>query len=188
MDLDDGDTSSKCHFLIQFWCSWEPKRILSHFSQHSTFVQVVAEREGRGMHNLYCLIQYSKFRVFWDVAPCSHVEVNRRFRGAYCLMMSASETSVNFNVTTWRYNTEDSELHACHRENLKSHIMQYLLFGTTDQINYFCYCLNCWLLPGQIKCTRWKGFNSFKLKNAECNIYRSKFKIFWNYSKKLKVH
>jgi hypothetical protein len=26
-----------------------------------------------------------KFRVFWDVAPCSHVEVDRRFRGAYCL-------------------------------------------------------------------------------------------------------
>jgi hypothetical protein len=23
--------------------------------------------------------------VFWDVAPCSHVEVDRRFRGAYCL-------------------------------------------------------------------------------------------------------
>jgi hypothetical protein len=21
----------------------------------------------------------------WDVAPCSHVEVDRRFRGAYCL-------------------------------------------------------------------------------------------------------
>jgi hypothetical protein len=26
-----------------------------------------------------------KFRLFWDVAPCSHVEVDRRFRGAYCL-------------------------------------------------------------------------------------------------------
>jgi hypothetical protein len=23
-----------------------------------------------------------KFRVFWDVAPCSHVEVERSFRGA----------------------------------------------------------------------------------------------------------
>jgi hypothetical protein len=22
-----------------------------------------------------------KFRVFWDVAPCSHIEVDRRFRG-----------------------------------------------------------------------------------------------------------
>jgi hypothetical protein len=26
-----------------------------------------------------------KFRVFWDVAPCSHDEVGRRFRGAYFL-------------------------------------------------------------------------------------------------------
>jgi hypothetical protein len=26
-----------------------------------------------------------KFRVFWDVAPYSHVEVDRRFKGAYCL-------------------------------------------------------------------------------------------------------
>jgi hypothetical protein len=26
-----------------------------------------------------------KFRVFWDVAPCSLIEVCGRFRGAYCL-------------------------------------------------------------------------------------------------------
>jgi hypothetical protein len=26
-----------------------------------------------------------KFKVFWDVAPCSHFEVDRHFRGAYCL-------------------------------------------------------------------------------------------------------
>jgi hypothetical protein len=26
-----------------------------------------------------------KFRVFWDVVPCSHVEDDGRFRGAYCL-------------------------------------------------------------------------------------------------------
>jgi hypothetical protein len=30
-------------------------------------------------------ISFIKFRVFWIVAPCSHVEVDRRFRGAYCL-------------------------------------------------------------------------------------------------------
>jgi hypothetical protein len=55
-----------------------------------------------------------KFRIFWDVAPCSHVGVDLRFRGKYCLhhqaiialMMEAvrtSETSVNFSVTTRRY-------------------------------------------------------------------------------------
>jgi hypothetical protein len=26
-----------------------------------------------------------KFRAFWEVAPCSHVEVDRRFGGVYCL-------------------------------------------------------------------------------------------------------
>jgi hypothetical protein len=25
-----------------------------------------------------------KFRVFWDVVPCSQVDVDRRFRDAYC--------------------------------------------------------------------------------------------------------
>jgi hypothetical protein len=45
-----------------------------------------------------------KFRVFWGVAPCNHVEVY--------LMMAAvhtSETSVNFNVTTRRYIPEDTK-------------------------------------------------------------------------------
>jgi hypothetical protein len=58
-----------------------------------------------------------KFRVFWDVAPCSHVEVDRRFRGAYCLhhqgdelFIRTSEPSANFNVTTRRYIPEDSKL------------------------------------------------------------------------------
>jgi hypothetical protein len=32
-----------------------------------------------------------------------------------------AETSVNFNVTTRRYIPEDSKLHTCRRENLKSH-------------------------------------------------------------------
>jgi hypothetical protein len=26
-----------------------------------------------------------KMAVFWDAAPCSLIEVDRRFRGAYCL-------------------------------------------------------------------------------------------------------
>jgi hypothetical protein len=44
-----------------------------------------------------------KMTVFWDVAPCSLVEVYRRLRGAIALMMEAestSETSVNFYDTT----------------------------------------------------------------------------------------
>jgi hypothetical protein len=45
-----------------------------------------------------------KFRVFWDVAPCIHVEVGQ-----------------NFNVTTRCYIPEDSKLHTRRRENLISH-------------------------------------------------------------------
>jgi hypothetical protein len=57
-----------------------------------------------------------KFRDVWDVSPCNHVKVDRRFRGAYCLhhqgkeAVRTSETSVNFNVTTRRYIPEDSKL------------------------------------------------------------------------------
>jgi hypothetical protein len=58
--------------------------------------------------------------VFWDVTPCSLVQVYRRFRGICCLhhqgvllialMMEAagtSETSVNFYQTTRRNIPED---------------------------------------------------------------------------------
>jgi hypothetical protein len=57
-----------------------------------------------------------KFRVFWDVLRCSQVDVDRRFRGAYCfiaLMMEVvrtSETSVNIYLTTRQYIPEDSKL------------------------------------------------------------------------------
>jgi hypothetical protein len=72
-----------------------------------------------------------KFRVFWDVVTCSHIEVDWCLRGAYCLhyqclMMKAvctSDMSVNFNITTWRYIMEDSKLHTCRCKNLKSHIV-----------------------------------------------------------------
>jgi hypothetical protein len=56
--------------------------------------------------------------VLWDVAPCSLVEINRRFRGAYYLTchcdvalieaVSVSETSVSFFETTLRIIPEDS--------------------------------------------------------------------------------
>jgi hypothetical protein len=56
--------------------------------------------------------------VFWDVAPCSLVEVFHQ-----ALMMEAVstyETSVNFYQTTRRNIPEDSHLHTRHQENLKS--------------------------------------------------------------------
>jgi hypothetical protein len=51
-----------------------------------------------------------KVSVFWDVAPCSHVEVDRRFIALMMEAVRTSETSVNFNVTTRRYISEDSKL------------------------------------------------------------------------------
>jgi hypothetical protein len=63
--------------------------------------------------------------VFSDVAPCSLIEVYRRFTGAYCLMMNGVNTystSVSFYQTTRCNVREDSHLHACHHENLISHI------------------------------------------------------------------
>jgi hypothetical protein len=56
--------------------------------------------------------------VFWDVAPCCRVEIDRRFRGAYCLhhyqgalmmeVVGTSETLAYFYETTWRNIPEDS--------------------------------------------------------------------------------
>jgi hypothetical protein len=46
-----------------------------------------------------------KMGVFWDVVPCSLVEIDRLFRGAYCLhhqgdRAGTSETSVSLYETT----------------------------------------------------------------------------------------
>jgi hypothetical protein len=38
-----------------------------------------------------------KFGVILDVAPCSRVEVDRRFRGAYCLYHQGDESRINRN-------------------------------------------------------------------------------------------
>jgi hypothetical protein len=56
-----------------------------------------------------------KMTIFWDVVPCSLVEVYRHFRGACCLhyqgdIVSTCETFVNFYQTTGRNIPEDSHL------------------------------------------------------------------------------
>jgi hypothetical protein len=55
-----------------------------------------------------------KFRVFWEVASCSHVVVYRRFRGAY---------SLHHQGDSWLHcaTSQKTKLHTRHRENLKSH-------------------------------------------------------------------
>jgi hypothetical protein len=45
------------------------------------------------------------------------------------MMMEAASTSemlVNFYQTTWYFNPEDSHLHTCRHENLKSHNIKLL--------------------------------------------------------------
>jgi hypothetical protein len=34
-----------------------------------------------------------KMAVFWDVAPCSEVEIDQRFRGTFCLHHQGGATS-----------------------------------------------------------------------------------------------
>jgi hypothetical protein len=48
-------------------------------------------------------------RIFWDVLPCSSLDVNRRVRA----MMEAahtSETLVDIQLRTWQYIPDDSDL------------------------------------------------------------------------------
>jgi hypothetical protein len=67
-----------------------------------------------------------KFRVFWDVAPWRHVEVDRHFRGSSASIVRPDDGSSThlwnvgqLNVTTRRYIPEDSKLHTYRNENLK---------------------------------------------------------------------
>jgi hypothetical protein len=62
------------------------------------------------------MVASMKMTAYWDIELCSLVQVDQRFRGAYCdaLMMEAvhtSETSVNFYKNTQRNNPEGCHLH-----------------------------------------------------------------------------
>jgi hypothetical protein len=46
---------------------------------------------------------------------------------------STSETSVNFYQTTRRYNPEESHLHSCRHENLKSYTVRVLQIPVGQQ-------------------------------------------------------
>jgi hypothetical protein len=60
--------------------------------------------------------------VFWDGAPCSLVDIKRRFRGAYAsnIRVRSSEIKVIIYQTARRNIPVDSHLHTRRRENLKS--------------------------------------------------------------------
>jgi hypothetical protein len=61
-----------------------------------------------------------KFRVFWDVGRVVTLkltdvsEVSTDFIALMTEAIRISETSVNFNVTTWQYIPGDSKLHTSH--------------------------------------------------------------------------
>jgi hypothetical protein len=69
-----------------------------------------------------------KITAFWDIAPYSLVEADRRFRSTVrtasviTLMMEAVCTSVYFNETTRRYIPGDCHLHTRHREKQENGI------------------------------------------------------------------
>jgi hypothetical protein len=64
-----------------------------------------------------------------------------------------SETSVDIRLRTRQYISEDSELHTCRRENLKSHtpvtIIAYLLYRVAW--SYFIYILSSPVAPQPYK-------------------------------------
>jgi hypothetical protein len=76
----------------------------------------------------------------WDIASCSLIKTDRCFRDVYylhhqgdehALMMEAvsiSKTLVNFYQTTGHNISEDSHLHIRRSENLKYHILVYMVF------------------------------------------------------------
>jgi hypothetical protein len=73
--------------------------------------------------------------VFSDVAPCSLIDVDRRFRGAHWFQddrphdeVRTSETSVSIYQTIRRNIPEDSHLHTSRRENLKPHHLVPIVF------------------------------------------------------------
>jgi hypothetical protein len=84
--------------------------------------------------------------VFWDVAPCSLVEVRWCFRGDYYLhhhgdddlmmeAISTSETSADFYQTTRHNIPDDSNLYSSRRENLKSHQNQLFWIFSNKNFN-----------------------------------------------------
>jgi hypothetical protein len=78
---------------------------------------------------LYYIQEILKMAAIRDIALCSLVEVERRFRDVYqlhhtVLMIKAvltSDTSIFCNKSNWRYILEWCDLHIRLSENLKSH-------------------------------------------------------------------
>jgi hypothetical protein len=73
----------------------------------------------------------TKMTVFWNVAPCSLVEIDRCFRATYCLhhqcdlLIAVMTEAVSSSETSTRLHGR-RQLHTCSLKNLKS---QFSLVG-----------------------------------------------------------
>jgi hypothetical protein len=70
------------------------------------------------------ILSLLKMTTFWSIDPCGLVEVDRRFRGNYCLYHQGDytcKTSAHVNETTGRHVSQDRRLYTRCRENLRSH-------------------------------------------------------------------
>jgi hypothetical protein len=126
----------------------------------------VEEIVSKFVNKVYFLITvqttYSRFQVlmavgmkmtaFWDITPCSLVEVDRRFRGVYCpvrVMMEAaltSETSVYFNKTARHHIPECCHLHTYSRHHYRTGHKNLILNGFTLFDIYHRYQLLAFIL------------------------------------------
>jgi hypothetical protein len=131
--------------------------------QHQVFrLSACTEAESEPLRTMTCSVQRLAWSlVFWDVVPCSQVEVDRRFRSAYCFYhhdddrphdggVRTSETSVNFRLTRRRYIPKNSKLHTRLREDLW-HFEQCLRSSTgtnNNNTNYTVYGFRSALVTG----------------------------------------
>jgi hypothetical protein len=86
-----------------------------------------------------------------DIAPCSLIELDRRFRGAYSRPHRPErvpETTVYFYETTWRFIQENSHLH------LNS--MWCGMFWFWWFVPVFLYCSGSFFLRGASQLSGWK--------------------------------
>jgi hypothetical protein len=145
--------TSLCKELVSYW---QPARtavqsgvtVMSNscFLQHNNQETCRKNNAQRAMRNNSSMFMSRKlwgvkFRVFSDVAPCSHVEVDRRFRGASCLQHSSD------NVRQYA--------------SLKLRFTSTWLHGATSQktLNFILAAVRTWNLTLRlvVVCGRWRS-------------------------------
>jgi hypothetical protein len=87
----------------------------------------------------YQLFCHVKMTAFYDTAPCSLVETDRRFKGRALIMeaVNTPENSVDFFKTTRHSIPEGSHLHIFRRENPKCRILSLVLITLNTYVFIF---------------------------------------------------